>query len=208
MITVYLARTSEAAYLAGVYPAERRAEIEATANEQLRGQRLCVWKLLERAVSECLGVHMRDLSVFKAPNGKWACDSFYFSLSHSADCVTVALSDQPVGVDIEGVQQFYARCEKSPAYIKSLADEIACDGERAESADELLKLWTGKEAIYKRADEGAFLPKKILIKNYPVRYALIEGVCVAVCGAGEVQLLKCEWLNGAYSRGNLLLTVK
>ena len=86
-----------------LYPPARQWEIEACASEKVRKEKYYAWKLLERAVQDFLGASITDLRFTKSENGKWKSDRVEFSLSHSASAVAVALSNAPVGVDIQRV---------------------------------------------------------------------------------------------------------
>ncbi len=81
------------------------------------------------------------------PNGKWVADNCYLSLSHTDGYVAAAVSDLPVGVDIERTNRKLA---------KGLYDRIVCGKEKALYAapdnTQLLQLWTAKEAVFKQTD--------------------------------------------------------
>lgn len=83
------------------------------------------------------------------PNGKWVADNCYLSLSHTDGYVAAAVSDLPVGVDIECTNRKLA---------KGLYDRIACGKEKALYAaldnTQLLQLWTAKEAVFKQTDNN------------------------------------------------------
>lgn len=81
--------------------APRAEEIEACTNENVRRQKLYVWKLLELAVGDLSGMDLNSLNLRKDENGKWQSDKIYISLSHSGNVVAAAVSDSSVGLDIE-----------------------------------------------------------------------------------------------------------
>ena len=81
--------------------APRAEEIEACTNENVRRQKLYVWKLLELAVGDLPGMDLNSLNLRKDENGKWQSDKIYISLSHSGNVVATAVSDSSVGLDIE-----------------------------------------------------------------------------------------------------------
>jgi 4'-phosphopantetheinyl transferase len=81
----------------------------------------------------------------------------HFSVSHSADCVVVAVGlDGPLGVDVEEVGQF------DPAELECLAAYTLAAEERSELAREpaerraraFTTYWTRKEALVKATGEG------------------------------------------------------
>lgn len=93
--------------------APRAEEISACSNEFLRKQKFYVWKLLEFATVDALGLKLDLLNLKRDKNGKWHSDKCCFSLTHSKNVVAVALSDNPIGVDAERVdsQRFDAALE-------------------------------------------------------------------------------------------------
>lgn len=143
-----------------VYPPQRQAQIDATANEKLRQERYYVWKLLEYALQRSFGKKMTDLHFSKDDGGKWSCKEYFFSLSHSHGAVAVAVSRKNVGVDIESLQR-----PMSPG----LPDKILTATERAEydtlpqeaQLPFLLGKWCAKESLFKAGSETAFLPNRL-----------------------------------------------
>ncbi len=194
MIAVYVSELCINCESRAIYPDERRKEIENVTNRELKIQKISSWKLLECAVKDCFGYDFDKLSFSKNANGKWTCGKLCFSLSHTAGRVAVAVSDKPVGVDIEGIAAFEKRCEKSPEFLRSFAKKILCEGESFTSVYDLLKVWTAKESIFKFIGGGAFAPDKIRVADYPVSTLNCGGYCVSVCGEGAIgqSLRLCE----------------
>ena len=176
MIALYIASVCDGLDSRDIYPEQRRKEIESVSNGQLKMQKISSWKLLEKAVKNCFGLAFSNLQFAKNEYGKWECDKLQFSLSHTNEMVAVALSDKPVGVDIESVENFNKRD------TKNLAKKIFCTGENAQDNAELLKLWTGKESIYKYKGGGVFSPNKIRVSDYPVKTIEYGGYYISVCG--------------------------
>ena len=185
-LNVYVAAIPETLTLTPLFPPERQKEIEEVRNETLRRERYCVWKLLERALDHTFGLKMEDLSFQKQPEGKWICDRVHFSQSHSVSAVAVAVSNAPVGVDLEGAEEFFARFA-DPARLLRLEKKVCTAGELAELRDvsEFLALWTKKEAIFKCFGmEGVFLPDRIDTRTYASStrmVALPERYSLSVC---------------------------
>ena len=84
-----------------LYPKERQAQIENTKNKKLKLQRYFSWKLLEKALHNSFGISIEKCNFTLSDTGKWECDSFYFSISHTKGLVAVAISNRPVGLDLE-----------------------------------------------------------------------------------------------------------
>lgn len=152
------------------YPIERQAEIDGAQSQKVKNEKYSSWKLLEYGVKD---VYNKDLSQFsfkKLQSGKWVSDGFYFSISHSKNLVCVAISDKPIGVDIENLEEF----EKKVANKKDvLWKKIACEKEyeiiKNPSIGRLTAFWTKKESIYKCQNEDlSFIPSAIDSNFYSV----------------------------------------
>ena len=142
-----------------LYPESRYHEILECKNENARREKYLVWKLLEQAIKTGTDLDFANLEFTKTANGKWVCHDLYFSLSHADGVVCVAVSDQPIGVDVEAVKDIRS----------ALADKILTEGERAvmESIPPdkrgrfLLDAWVKKESIFKMRGGEALLPNRI-----------------------------------------------
>ncbi len=179
MIAVYVADTPEKCDTVGIYPDERREYIEKVTHPQLKNQKISSWKLLARAVRESFGYSLNELNFSLDENGKWTCDKLHFSLAHTDGKVAVAVSDKPVGVDIESFSAFEIR------RTKQLSRKILCGEETALNSSELLALWTQKESIFKCVGGKAFSPNAIHTAEYPVRTFENGDYCISVCGSRE-----------------------
>lgn len=119
------------------------------------GRRLA-WPLLRAAVKLCWGWDALP-PVERSPRGKPffpGLDDRWFSLSHSGGMALCALSDRPVGVDVELIRP---RRSGLPAYVLS-PDELArFDGGWAD----FYRLWTLKESWCKREDTPLFPPRNV-----------------------------------------------
>lgn len=143
-----------------VHPQARHEEIAAATNEKVRAEKYSVWKLLQYAVEKTFARPFTDFSFTKKENGKWFCEDFYFSLSHSNNLVAVALSSAPVGVDIQ---------KNQPLKSLDIAKKILTNAEMQvfqnlpenEMNAYLVWVWTKKEAAFKRGNEKIFTPTKI-----------------------------------------------
>ncbi len=82
-----------------------------------------------------------------AENGKPYADGAYFSISHTENFVVCAVSDGPVGIDIERIKP----------YNDKLARRITTPEEYEyinKDAEKLYEIWTLKEAIIKKEGKG------------------------------------------------------
>lgn len=135
-----------------IYCLERKNEIENVKNEDIKKQKFYVWKLLEIALNKYLNLDLADIKFTHLSSGKWLCNKCNFSLSHSDNVVCVALSDVPVGVDI----QVEKNIEKKDLFKKHLLN----DNELKRIPDDyLLETFVMKEAMFKESNEVNFVPK-------------------------------------------------
>ena len=154
-ITVCVARIPFAVGDNKVVPKERAEEIESCQIAKVRAQKFFAWKLLERVLARCFGLKMEELDIRRTQNGKWGCSDLFFSLSHSGNFVAVAVSNGPVGIDVEKFD--------ASRFSLALSEKIATEREREGGASprNLIELWTKKEAVFKLSGGRAFIPKDI-----------------------------------------------
>jgi len=99
-------------------------------------------RLLDFATQKVWGKSLKDVCFETLPDGKPVCRCGYISLSHSANCVAVALSDKPVGVDVQictNVQTL------------KIAEKIFTKNElrQLQSGENFFAIWCRKEALWK-----------------------------------------------------------
>lgn len=195
MICVYIAKTCKMRANTHICPDERENYIKSAGSEEVKNQRYSVWKLLERAARDTLGLDMKDASFRVDDRGKWTCDKFFFSLSHTRGAVAVAISDGPVGVDTESIEAFEKRIKSDGGFCGALAEKL-----RVESSDGLgvLKAWTGRESAFKRGGFDCVFGADC--KGLPVVWARHGDLLTAVCGGGaaEAAFFTCDCADGEY----------
>ena len=185
ILDVYLAKIPAGLVPEPVWPPERSDWIDAPSDAQTRRERYAVWKLLERGISRSFGLQMRDLT-FTRQRGKWSCDRLQFSLSHSGGVAAAAVSNGPVGLDVETDAAFAARRPDERQLARDLR-RICTPAERRalqDGADPRV-LWTKKECLYKRFGEGGFFSKRIDTAARPSVSCAVtrpEAATVSVCG--------------------------
>lgn len=134
-------------------------------------ERALAWRLLEAAVEREHGISPLP-RVERLPGGKpWFPDypHIHFNVSHSAGGAVCALSDAPVGVDVELRRQ-------PPSRLSAGLEPEA-----------FWRLWTGKEATVKR--DGRGLPALMRLERPDVlclcREEFLPGYTVAVCPSAQ-----------------------
>jgi phosphopantetheinyl transferase len=142
-----------------VFPPRRQAQLEETGNETHRRQRYFVWKLLEYGLRRSLDLDLEQLALSLDDRGRWSCEECFFSLSHTKGAVAVAVSQAPVGVDVERLDR-----KLHPSLPKKLLTEAeqgafaSLDG--AEQSRYLLAKWCKKESLFKWQEAAACEPKE------------------------------------------------
>ena len=102
--------------------------------------------LLERMIKRIYGKERFEIKYNK--NGKPLCDFCFFSISHSGEYAAVAVSDEPIGVDIQIPDGF----KKREKYMLFSPDENEFVNAK-DSENRFYTLWTRKEA-YIKAEGG------------------------------------------------------
>lgn len=155
VLDVYIAAQPDKLPNVPIVPKERQRQIDAASNPAVKAQRTFVWQVLLTGIRRSLMRDAESVELTRNANGKWVSDVCEVSLSHCDGAVAAAVSKKPVGVDIEP--------KDSPRYREKLFDKIATDRERVwvqdmDPALGIVKLWTRKEASFKRRDQKDFSP--------------------------------------------------
>lgn len=155
---------------------ERQQKIHNSKQEKSRKQSMGAGLLLQKVLAL---YHMDKAPLSVGEHGKPQMEGLQFNLSHSGNLVICAVSDKPVGCDVEelrkapkGVaERFFTENEK--VYLNHFS------GEAQDTA--FYRLWTMKESYVKMTGEGMGLP----LGAYEI---VVEGVgCVRVIRGDEVQ---------------------
>ena len=135
-------------------PLLRRREILRKANIKDRKLSLAGDVLTKRAILELSGGRETPALV-KGENGKPYCLNYpyHFNISHSEKYTVVAVSDRPIGVDVEVIRPFSAS-----AAAKFITDQekdyIVLDDNPDKRNERFFKLWCAKEAYLKFIGTG------------------------------------------------------
>lgn len=156
----YVAELPECDVGAPLESALRQQKIDATVHPVLKRQRYYVWRLLEYALAQSLGLSARGLSFVLTESGKWVAPGVCFSLSHSGNALAVAVSRETVGIDIEKIAP--PRSESFPARILNETEyKTYLLTEESEKNAYLIGKWTEKESVFKLGGYASFSPKDI-----------------------------------------------
>lgn len=140
-----------------VYPDARQAEIDLIKNEKLKREKYYVWRLLEYALADRFGKDIRELEFTKQDSGRWTTPFCELSLSHTDGVVAVALSHEPVGVDVEIIKP--RQNGKTAKKIMSAEEYKTYQSLSGfEKDDFFFAVWTKKEALFKALHLEHFSP--------------------------------------------------
>ncbi len=189
-ILLYLAEIPELVNIEKVVPTEREKEINECSNAKIKSEKYCVWKLLERALHDSTGVKPDLTALKRGDNGKWYGLSKEFSLSHSNGVVAVAVSDKPVGVDVQFVKEIN-HSTVSKILSKQELEELEILPKQERTA-KIIEIWAKKESDFKRVGGDNFLSyirSNCTLSGFTARVTLSKGdYVVAVSGDGAVEL--------------------
>ncbi len=163
LIDIYIADASRFKK-AKKLPKYAKAEIKSCKSKELINQKRAVYGLLEYALKATYSKPLNVKNLSKDKRGKPVLKDYYISFSHTTSLICVAISKQNVGVDIEIIKEHKA--------LDPLKTHILSQDENAKTANELLSIWTKKEAIYKLDDSiEKYIPSKINVSDYKTKTA-------------------------------------
>jgi len=199
MLDVYISEIRDTARLAADYPAERVEEIRGIGNPQTVAAKITSWNTLRHAISGSLHREMEEFVFRREDKGGWSAEGLYFSLTHTDRFAAAAISDAPVGVDLENLSDYLHKQENTRRSYSSIAQKICTplELERCDSPSSFLLLWTRKEAIFKCSDQPFFSPLKTDTFSRPVfsfRSESVPSYLLSVCGSssGPIVLHGCD----------------
>lgn len=128
---------------------KKKAEILSLPSDVKKKQKIAADMLCRRMISEKCGKAPESIVFAKGENGKpYAVNAnVFFSISHSANTVVCAVSENEIGIDIEKVRSIRLR----------VAEKFATDSEIGyigEDISRFFEIWTLKEAFFKCKGTG------------------------------------------------------
>ncbi len=153
---------------------------------------LGAWRLMEETL------HKHGLSagsVIKGANGKPLCKGIHFNLSHSGEMVICAVSEVPVGCDIE-------KAENAPfeiinrVFSRNERKYIDGAGNDEDKTRRFFKLWTMKESYMKMTGEGLSL-SPLRVEINPEKLMVVRDLIAVPCeifnvSYGNYEISICE----------------
>ena len=139
-----------------------------------QGQRLCVlaYQLLKEGLRKEYGITENPIFEYNE-HGKPSIvghPEIYFNLSHCKEAVVCALSNHPIGIDVESIREF-----KDSLVNYTMNDDEVREIETSEnSASAFIRLWTMKEATMKLVGTGISNDMKSVIDATKYKYTTID----------------------------------
>ena len=152
-------------------PEWRRKQVLAYKNDMGRRQSLLAYRLLCQGLREEYGIMEQPTFVYNEhgkpslalpPTGGDG-EGPHFSLSHCKEGVCCAISDRPVGIDIESASR---KISDSVIRYSMNEGEQVLIRESDDPQRTFLRLWTQKEAVLKRLGTGIRDDMRDILSDY------------------------------------------
>ena len=144
---------------------EKRQRIDRLPPKQ-RLQSVCGDGLAREMLAEMLGIAPAAIAFTEKENGKPVTDGAFFSISHSGSLVACAVSDCPVGLDIE-------RIRPVPPRLSRFLEE--------EQPENFWQLWTRREAALKCRGDGLGAWKRSGEEGLTFTHPVYPAYAVSIC---------------------------
>ena len=139
-----------------------------------QGQRLCVlaYQLLKEGLRKEYGITENPIFEYNE-HGKPSIvghPEIYFNLSHCKEAAVCAISNHPIGVDVESIREF-----KDRLVNYTMNDDEVREIETSDNpASAFIRLWTMKEATMKLVGTGISNDMKSVIDTTKYKYTTID----------------------------------
>lgn len=178
----------------------RRQKVALKRKQSLGAGLLLKYALLQR------GIALQRF--FMGENGKPEVEGACFNLSHSGNLVICAVSEKPVGCDVEKIEEASDKVLKRIATIKEKNYYEQFAGEERNRA--FYRLWTMKESYSKMTGEGMrmdlkrveFLQEESIrvflngkLSNCMIKEYEIDGYAITVCAKENVFAERLEYVE-------------
>ena len=143
---------------------ERKTRCLALKNPQRQKQCIVADYLARKMISAHCNVSPCEVEIRKTEDGKpyLPNNNLYISISHSSNLVCCALSETPIGIDIERIRPISTETKNHICTPEEREYLNTTDSDRR-----FFELWTKKEALYKM---GITLPLSRISALHPEEY--------------------------------------
>ena len=168
---------------------KRRERLDGLKFPDDRKRSLCGYMLAVKALGRLSGIPESDIVISEDKNGKPFCESsdLCFSVSHSGDLAVCAVSDAPIGVDLERIRKTNMQSarrfasESELIYIFGrIPEKSDFESDDRKTLERFFEIWTKKEAFGKMNGTGICYDMKNTAVENAVCYKE-DGYIITVC---------------------------
>lgn len=136
---------------------------------------VCAEMLAKKAIAEKFAVLPREVIISAKESGQPFCENFdiYLSISHSGDYAVCAVSNTPVGIDIQKIVPYNQKTAQKVCSRTEL--------EKIKNSEDFIKLWTKKEAVLKMQGTGVIGSMKYCLDGQKVKTVRFSDYFVSIC---------------------------
>ena len=162
---------------------QRREQALKFRHEQ--GRRLCVlaYQLLKQGLREAYGITENPVFEYNE-HGKPSIvghPEIFFNLSHCKEAVACAISDCPIGIDVESIRRY----KESLVRYTMNDEEVRRIESSSDPASAFIRFWTMKEAVTKLIGTGISNDMKTVLNRTDLQFethkCLEKGYIYSVC---------------------------
>lgn len=160
---------------------EKKTRVSRFKNADDKKRSVCAEMLAKRMIAEKFFVSPCDVRISAKEGGQPLCENFniHLSLSHSGDYAVCAVSDAPIGIDIQKIVPYNP---KTAERVCSPSELYAIENSKDKAA-EFIKLWTKKEAVLKMRGTGVICSMKDCLDGQNVKTFHFSNYFVSICGS-------------------------
>ena len=167
----------------GMMSSERRERTTRKAIREDRLRSVAGELLVRRSAAELLGVAEDAVPLCSDGRGAPILEGtgLFVSIAHSGNYAVCALSDTPVGIDIEEVRPMCGRVATGTFSVRE-NEYLDADGYElsGESLVRFFEIWTAKEAYAKMTRKGISLKNTVDTTTVPVKRVHFDGYVVSI----------------------------
>lgn len=173
---------SESEFCALYYRSDEKRKAKVDRLRKRPGKKLSVaaGELVRNAIAKELNMDAKDLRFRTSKSGKPYAENakIQFSISHSGDIAVCALSDKPVGIDIEQIREVNVNVARR---LFTPDEQIYVFEKWTQVRERFFEVWTRKEAYVKMLGKGiSHFPQFSVMGNKSIQTHIREKYIVSV----------------------------
>ena len=148
------------------------------------------YAFVKQKIAEKFNIDSTDIEIARDENGKPFIKNLkgvFFNISNSKELQAVAISDSPVGVDIEKVRK--ANLSVAKRFCKEEYEYVT----RENSENRLFEVWTKKEAYLKYLGvgiKGGLDKFNVFNTNKKIKTVALDGYILSYCCEKDMEIIK------------------